>query len=328
MTNINLKLNRHIKNTIVIFKENIGRYTANYFSGQLDKNRLTILNMNRRNLEYIYPNNAREFYPLADNKLNTKLLYADSNIPMADTYQVYSHFFELRQLESDLLAYQQFVIKPASGSGGGGILVIEKRVKNGFITVGGDYYSLQAIQKHIADILFGIYAFGLSDQAIVEEKIQQHNSINALSPQGLADVRIIINKDKVIQAMIRLATKNSKGTANLHQGAIGVGINIITGRSCNASLEGKFITQHPDTDVHLIDIKIPHWQKILATATQVAKRCPLKYIGADIALAQNGPVLLEINARPGIEIQNANGDGMRDLLEFNVMDSAVGNNNA
>ncbi len=281
----------------------------------LRQHRATVLNMNRRNLEYIYPNNARQDFPLADNKLLTKLFLADYDIATAETYQVYSHFFQLRQLEQDLKAYNSFVIKPASGSGGVGILVINSREQNGFLSVGGVFYSLQDIHKHISDILFGIFAFGLNDQAIIEQKIIQHPDLNKLSPMGLADVRLIMHQDQAVQAMIRLATKQSNGTANLHQGAIGVGIDMQSATTSHASYKGKPITRHPDTDIELIGHLIPHWQEFLRTAKQIAKYIPLKYIGIDLAVVENGPCLLEVNVRPGIEIQNANATGIRAILE-------------
>jgi len=285
------------------------------------RNQATILNMNRRNLEYIYPNNARHDFPIADNKLNTKLYLAHTEISMPETYQVYNHFFQLRSLEKDLSNYQQFVIKPASGSGGGGIIVINSRVDNGFLSINGNFYSLMDIHKHIADILFGIYSFGLHDQAMIEAKIQQHPDINILSPKGLADVRIIVCQQQPIQAMIRLATKQSNGTANLHQGAIGVGIDINSGVSINACFKNHFIRQHPDTNQNLIGFSIPYWNDVMNTAKRIAQNIPLNYIGADIAISDNGPCLLEINVRPGIEIQNANAQGMRGILESKMQKS-------
>ncbi|MFV2061305.1 MAG: sugar-transfer associated ATP-grasp domain-containing protein [Gammaproteobacteria bacterium] len=290
-------------------------FPKNLFSRSFKNNKASVLNMNQRNLDFIYPNNSREHFSLADNKLNTKLLFVDKDIPIAETYQVYSHFYQLRHLQKDLEQYQKFVIKPASGSGGGGILVINGRSDNGYRTISGQHYSLDDIKKHLADILFGIYAFGLNDQALIEEKIEQHPSINTLSPRGLADVRIIMYRNQPVQAMIRLATKHSRGTANLHQGAIGVGVNLVTGVTCEASFHGRAINKHPDTEEALIGHSIPYWQQIIATAKRVAENVPLKYIGVDIAIADQGPVLLEINVRPGIEIQNVNGRGLRQQLQ-------------
>jgi len=43
---------------------------------------------------------------------------------------------------------------------------------------------------------------------------------------------------------------------------------------------------------------------------------PLNYVGVDIVIDEtDGPLILEINARPGLEIQNINGFGLGAALE-------------
>jgi hypothetical protein len=115
--------------------------------------------------------------------------------------------------------------------------------------------------------------------------------------------------------MIRIATKDSNGTANLHQGAIGVGIDWDSGVTTHASQHGKSITAHPDTGTALLGVNLPHWQQIRDIALKVAGAVPLKYLGIDIAIGETSPYMLEINARPGIEIQNVNQVGLRNILE-------------
>lgn len=281
-----------------------------------------VLSMNHRNLGYIYPNNQREHYPLADNKLNTKQMLANTDVPQPKTYQVYGYFFEMRNLNADLSQYSDFVIKPAMGSGGGGIVVIAGRSEDGnsWLGVNGKVYSLADLRKQISDIIFGIYSFGLSDEAIIEERISQHADIEKISPYGLADVRMILCNHQPILAMIRLATIKSHGTANLHQGAVGVGIDMETGVTCHATQKGHVISHHPDSGVLLTGVALPFWREIVDAGVRVSHQSPLKYLGVDIAIAENGPRLLEINVRPGLEIQNANASGMREILESHASD--------
>jgi len=285
-----------------------------------------ILFINQRNLNYIYPNNPRRHYPLADNKLLTKELLQSIDIPIAETYITYQYFYNLLSLRTDLEPYSSFVIKPAGGKGGGGILVIASRGDDSsgvyWIGVNGKKYSLEYIRKHISDIIFGVYSFGLNDTAIIEARIEQHSIIDPLSPYGLADVRIIVKKHSPIIAMIRVTTKSSNGTANLHQGAVGVGINLQTGVTNNASLNGEFINTHPDNQSPLIGLTIPYWSDLLNISTKIAAAMPLKYLGMDLAISGAGPVVLEVNVRPGIEVQNVNGFGMRTFLESDDSESS------
>ena len=274
-----------------------------------------VLSMNQRNLEYIYPNNARSDFPIADNKLLTKQVLAAVGVAVPKTYVSYSSFFEMRNMAQDLAAFETFVIKPAQGSGGGGILVMGSKYKDGWKTLGGTYYTLAELKKHIADIIFGVYSLGLSDHAIIEAKIKQHEALNQLSPFGLTDVRMILYQHQPVLAMLRVPTKESDGKANLHQGALGVGIDIETGSATYATHYGEAIECHPDTQVSLQGFSLPFWQDIVQMSIKSAESVPLKYLGVDLVVSMDKPLVLEVNVRPGIEIQNANMIGMRKILK-------------
>jgi len=276
----------------------------------------SVLSMNQRNLHFIYPNNAREHFPIADNKLLTKKVLSKHGVPVPKTYVAYSSFYELRNLVDDLVSYEEFVVKPAQGSGGGGILVIGSREGDVWVSISGQRYTEADMRKHLADIIFGVYSFGLTDEVIIEERVEQHDELTQLSPFGLTDVRVISYLDEPVLAMLRVPTRDSDGKANLHQGALGVGIDIQTGQAIHAIHEGEPLTQHPDTSVELQGWELPYWEEILRVSRQAATNVPLKYLGVDLAVSTDGPLILEINVRPGIEIQNANMLGMRPLLEL------------
>lgn len=117
-------------------------------------------------------------------------------------------------------------------------------------------------------------------------------------------------------AMLRLPTKESGGRANLHQGAIGVGVDIATGITTKAIWHGEYITEKPGTFRKLRGIKIPDWTKVLETAVNAQIVSGLGYIGVDIVLHPvKGPMVLELNAQPGLQIQLANAAGLKKRLE-------------
>ena len=69
------------------------------------------------------------------------------------------------------------------------------------------------------------------------------------------------------------------------------------------------------------DRQIPHWQTILEMSALLGDKTEFGYLGVDIVLDQEkGPLLLEINARPGISIQIANQAGL--LPRLDAIDSA------
>lgn len=61
---------------------------------------------------------------------------------------------------------------------------------------------------------------------------------------------------------------------------------------------------------------VPDWEKILRLAVQVQKAAHIKFLGCDIVLDdKDGPLLLEMNVRPGLEIQNVNRAPLRLRLD-------------
>jgi len=117
--------------------------------------------------------------------------------------------------------------------------------------------------------------------------------------------------------MLRLPTKESNGKANLQQGGIGVGIDMARGTTTTAVQgKSKIIEYVPGTRLLLSGIKIPYWDEMLTLAIKAQETSGLGFLGADIAIDRdNGPVFLELNARPGLSIQVANMTGLKKRLE-------------
>jgi len=278
------------------------------------ENARQVLSMNQRNLQYIYPNNPRKFFKTADHKLVTKEMLAAAGVPVPDTYFAVESFYQIGHVAKNVENLDDFVIKPAQGSGGGGILVIVRRDEHGWYSPSGKCWSLEEIKRHVADIVFGTHSFDKSDTAIFEQRLQPAPLLQRLSPWGLSDVRIIVLKHKPVMAMCRLPTMASGGRANLHQGAVGVGIDLKTGQSIHAIHSGMPILLHPDHGENLIGIQFPWWEECLVIAQRCGEILPLKYLGVDIAISNTGPQILEVNARPGLAIQLANDHGLHPAL--------------
>ena len=274
-----------------------------------------VVGMNRRNLDYIYPCNPRQFFSLADDKVLTKEVLEQAGLPVPATLRVYRYFFELQHLREDLAPHAEFVIKPARGRGGGGIVVITGKTATSWVGIDGRQHSIGALRRHLGDILFGVYSFDLGDAVLVEERIRQHPAVEELSPLGLADVRVIVYQHRPTLTMIRVPTRSSKGRANLHQGGLGIALDLATGRTGHAQRNGREVLCHPDTGLALAGRTIPFWAEVLRISRKTAELFPLKYLGIDIVITATGPVLLEINVRPGLEIQNVTGCGLRPLLD-------------
>ncbi len=273
-----------------------------------------LLSINRRNIEYVYPCNPRRFFPLADDKVRTKEWLEQIGVRVAPTYLVVDSFGAIRSAIQKLHRLEKAVIKPAKGRGGGGIMPVVNR--NGMLASGsGAPLTDEHIRQHLADIIFGNYSFGANDRAIVEAFIVPHSLFHHIYPSGVPDVRIIAYHGHPVLAMVRIPTHRSGGKANLHQGALGVGVDMRSGAMLQGLWKGEYLSHHPDTGKPIEGVAIPFWSEVISVVRKIGSRAPLKYLGVDVVVTPEGPLVMEINVRPGLEIQNINRKGLRALLE-------------
>lgn len=276
----------------------------------------SILGMNARNFLYIRKYNPGSAKKRADNKLSAKRMLIRNEIPTTALVTAFPDRESVRSFSWDL-PENGFVLKPARGYGGEGIVVF-KNWRNGIgETISGTSYDIKALESHILDIFEGVYSLqALPDAAYVEERVIVHPFFRKIVPIGLPDIRIIVFNKVPIMAMLRLPTEESKGKANLHLGAVGVGIDMKTGITTHAIYRNKHVSFIPGTKTKIRGIKIPLWDEMLLLAVKTQDVSRLGYTGVDVVLdANKGPLVLEINSRPGLAIQNANLASMRSRLE-------------
>jgi alpha-L-glutamate ligase-like protein len=277
---------------------------------------LGILGMNRRNALCILDHNPRSRFPIVDDKLRMRNLCVRIGVPTPDIYAVVETHGTLRRLAELLHERRDFVIKPNRGSAGRGILVVIDRDGDAFVRHNGERLRLEQIRQHLSDILSGMHSLGgRPDQALVQQRVLLHPAFETMSYKGIPDVRVVVYRGEPAMAMLRLPTKASNGRANLHQGGIGVGVDLDSGRTHHAVQGSRSVSMHPDTEVPLVGLQVPRWGQVLHMARRVAEEVGLGYVGVDIIIdARLGPMLLEANARPGLAIQIANGRGLMPRL--------------
>lgn len=276
-----------------------------------------VLGINRRNADYTLKYNARRLYPLVDDKYQTKFLAQQARINVPELYQVIETERDACCIHDKLDEHPDFVVKPSRGSGGDGIIVITGRRKQSYRKISGQLLSSEQLTHHLSNILSGMYSLGgYPDKALVEYRVRFDPIFNDISYLGVPDIRIIVFLGVPVMAMVRLPTQLSDGKANLHQGAIGVGIDIATGTTTYAVWRNATITEHPDTGVEINGIQLPQWDHLLDIAARCYELTGLGYLGVDIVLDRDlGPLMLELNARPGLNIQIANRYGLLHRLQ-------------
>jgi alpha-L-glutamate ligase-like protein len=276
-----------------------------------------ILGMNARNTRCILDLNPRSQFPLVDGKRKMHDLCQAIGVPTPDLFASLLSHSALRQLPKLLENRDEFVVKPNRGAAGRGVLVITGRSGPDFLRHNGSVFTLEALKQHVSGILSGLFSLGATeDEALIQQRVVPDPILSTISYQGTADIRVIVYRGEPVMAMLRLPTKASGGRANLHQGAIGAGVDLETGLTHHAVLRNRKAEIHPDTGHSVIGFQVPHWPTILEMSRKVSRAVGMGYTGVDIVLDRtHGPLLLEANARPGLAIQISNAQGLLHQLE-------------
>jgi len=275
-----------------------------------------VLGLNERNSDFIMRLNPRRHYPRVDDKVLTKELALEAGMAVPDLYGVIHNQGEVRTFPHIVEDLDSFVIKPAQGSGGDGILVVtgrSERKRDCFHLSSGVIVSEEEILYHLSNIVGGQYSLsGNPDKALIEYCVRFDPVFSDVSYQGVPDIRVVVYRGYPAMAMVRLPTRASDGKANLHQGAVGAGINMGTGITLKGVLDNARVEEHPDTGALVAGLEIPQWDFILESSAKGYEVTELGYLGVDMIIDRDrGPLILEMNARPGLNIQIANGAGLR-----------------
>lgn len=276
-----------------------------------------VLGLNARNIDFIARLNVAHWMAVADDKLATKRHLDDAGVPTPRTLLSVESEYELDHRRQALEVPDGFALKPASGSQGKGIVLVASVQNDLFHLISGEVWTYERLRTQVHDITRGLYSSGDDpDRALFEELIRPDEFSRNLAPNGIPDIRVLLVRGQPVAAMLRVPTRQSGGKANLHQGAAGFAVDLTSGRLGHGIHEGRTIGVHPDTGQTLVDRLIPHWPRVLEVARGAQRAVPLGYTGIDICLDERrGPVVLEVNARPGIEIQNALQKGLVPELE-------------
>ena len=218
-----------------------------------------VMGLNRRNGDFMLPCNPRSRYPLVDDKVLTKSLAREHGVAVPELYAVIEIPHQIRELHARVAQHAEFVVKPARGSGGEGIVVVSGRGPEGYRAIDGSTYTHEELEYHVSNILAGVYSLGGEvDKAILEYRVQFDPLFERVAYRGIPDIRIIVFVGVPVMAMVRLPTRKSGGKANLHQGALGVGICMNTGTTLSAVQGTRILDIHPDTANPVAGIRTPH----------------------------------------------------------------------
>ena len=274
-----------------------------------------VLGMNARNYLYIRKFNRRKYKLIADDKLLTKQRLIKHSVPTTSLLASFTNLEQVRSFDWTTLP-KSFVLKPSHGYGGRGILVVSEWDGTAGVR-SGKRITLSDLESEIFGSIDGAHSLNnLPDTAFIEERVLIHPFFKKLAVGGVPDIRVIVCNGIPVMAMVRLPTKYSDGKANLHLGAVGIGIDMRTGITTHAVTGSEVVRFIPGMKTKVHGIKLPDWENIMRVAIKAQHVSKLGFVGIDIVMDETlGPLVLEVNARPGLSIQIANQASLRTRLE-------------
>ncbi len=131
-----------------------------------------VMGINRRNADYVLKYNKRHLYPVVDDKILTKERAIAAGIHVPELYGIIETEKDFDTFDSIVAEHRDFVIKPAQGAGGDGIIVIADRFEGLYKTVSGKIISRDEIGHHISSTLSGLYSLGgHRDRVLIEYRV-------------------------------------------------------------------------------------------------------------------------------------------------------------
>ena len=167
---------------------------------------------------------------------------------------------------------------------------------------------------------------------VVEQYVVQHPDMLKLCPSSVNTIRVVtfscntqpVTADGKHMDIAYTSLRIGGGSSivdNFHSGGMVCHIDTQTGRLITdaADMECNVFTHHPATGVKFKDFQIPFYQEALQMVTEAITQNKLEgYLGWDVAIAEDGPILIEVNDRPGVVLLStpyaAQKKGMKHVL--------------
>lgn len=148
-----------------------------------------------------------------------------------------------------------------------------------------------------------------SQKVLIEEVVKQHPEMT-FNNRSVNTIRVYSIYDEVEQRAFVIKTTLRAGVGdsivdNSHAGGCSYEIDVNTGRiiSCGWSHTVTDQLFHPGSDICMLGREIPFWQEAMSMVKRAAEMMPsVKYIGWDVAIGKNGPLLIEGNHDPDLDI--------------------------
>ena len=308
---INKVSKRSKKSRIYLFFDMI-ICSIKYYSGYVDYDLFHFEDLNAEQRKTYITRGINESYV---RKLNDPQYFSlfDDKILFNKRFRKYigRDFLDLQEctfedFEKFVDAHKIVMAKPIDGSGGKGIEKI-------------DFSSIVDIKSKY-DELISNRCF------LIEECLVQCQQMNKLGSNSVNTLRLVtITNDKGVHIMARVVRMGNgiNFVDNFHSGGMYTVFDengIITKPAIDR--EGNIYNYHPVTGEKIVGFQIPFYKEAIELVKEASQVVPqIKYIGFDVALLEDGPVLIEGNHLPGYDLYqskihlNEKKEGLKPLFD-------------
>lgn len=236
--------------------------------------------------------NVPEAIPLVDNKF----LFPENFGHLCNRSRTFTDF-EVEALKSFLMARVggNVVFKDPDSTAGRSVRIIKVyEGPMGLMLDGDTFEDFCSVMFHRYQVIY------------LEEYIEQHEAMAAISPSGVNTIRVITilessGRVRILGTVFRISVNSPLD--NFSQGNLAAEIDqktgiVLTGGIRKRSCCDSYHDSHPVTGVAIKGFQIPYWQEIIEFAMQAALVVPgVRSVGWDIAVTSDGPILVEGNSK-------------------------------
>ena len=247
----------------------------------------------------LYKNDYKNYVPFIDmingsrinktasdllvSKYKFKKILLENRIPTPKLIAFYNHK-EKKIYHYDKPTTDKMIIKPNNGGGGVGVKILK-------------YENYEKIIKK------------MKKDYIAEGYIEQHSLLNKIFDGSVNSIRILTIKKNddfvILKAILRTGRKTTNCVDNFSQGGLSINIDTQTGILKKGKIHFKYgeieYESHPGTGFKFYQKKLPFYNEIKKLAISAHKCFPmLNMVGWDIAITEEGPVIIEGNRTSGL----------------------------
>ena len=216
-------------------------------------------------------------------------------------------FYSYTKAENSLLNILEdegdLIIKPVTGTQGRGVF---------HLSTIRDRYQINGEPSSEAEV---VELIRKTESSLVTEYVENHAYAESIAPTSVNTIRILTMRNPdtdeffVASAVHRFGNDSTGPVDNWSGGGFAAPVDVETGEFGDlhtySSDDGlQRLKCHPDTGIRVSGETIPNWELAKEAAIKMAEHHRENpYVGWDVVLTDDGPVIIEGNCAPGLSLQ-------------------------